>query len=148
MIEQAVARLHFLLSAIPPLLHAADGESFLLKPAPDKWSKQQILGHLIDSACNNHQRFVRIQFEDEPVIFYDQNNWNQHSYYQNRDKRQLVIFWEVYNMQLLQLITCIPDNLLQRKGRAKNAEPATLAWYINDYVAHLEHHLHQLVEYS
>src|SRR4030095_2595683 len=39
-----------------------------LKPAPGKWSKKEILGHLIDSATNNHQRFVRTQMTEELIF--------------------------------------------------------------------------------
>jgi hypothetical protein len=147
MIEQPAGRLRYLLQTIPPLLYAADAHDFSLRSRPGKWSKKEILGHLIDSACNNHQRFVRIQFEEMPRIIYDQDNWNACSYYQQRDKDQLVAFWEVYNNQLLELITRIPAGLLTREGVSGNGERHTLAWYITDYVTHMEHHLRQLVEY-
>ena len=60
-----------------PKLISLDETQFILKPAPNKWSKQEILGHLIDSAVNNHQRFVRTQFQDVPHIPYDQDQWNR-----------------------------------------------------------------------
>lgn len=147
MIEQPAGRLRYLLQTIPPLLYAADADDFSLRPRPGKWSKKEILGHLIDSACNNHQRFVRIQFEEMPRIIYDQDNWNACSYYQQRDKNQLVAFWEIYNKQLLELVTRIPAGLLTREGVSGNGKRYTLAWYITDYVVHMEHHLRQLVEY-
>lgn len=75
---------------IPPLLTAIGEPAFSTKPAPEKWSKKEIIGHLIDSATNNHQRFVRAQFEPTPQIYYDQNKWNEYSYY-DRMEGALVI---------------------------------------------------------
>ncbi len=48
-----------------------------IKLFPNKWSKKEIIGHLINSATNNHQRFVRCQFETIPKIVYDQNKWKE-----------------------------------------------------------------------
>jgi hypothetical protein len=56
------------------LLNAIEEPAFSLKQSPARWSQKEIIGHLIDSATNNHHRFVRGQFEDSPVIAYDQNN--------------------------------------------------------------------------
>ena len=76
MIENIVDRLQYLCDAIPSLIKQIPEQEFSHKSAPGKWSKKEILGHLIDSATNNHQRFVRAQFEDTPFIIYDQDNWN------------------------------------------------------------------------
>jgi hypothetical protein len=75
MINAALNRLEYLLKTIPALLNALDENEFSFKPAENKWSKKEILGHLIDSASNNHQRFVRAQFEEHANIFYHQNEW-------------------------------------------------------------------------
>jgi hypothetical protein len=71
LITQSLHRLHYLCRIIPPLLLVIDEQTFSHKPAPGKWSKKEIPGHLVDSANNNHQRFLRAQFEDVPAIFYD-----------------------------------------------------------------------------
>jgi len=122
-------------------------EEFSFKPSPDKWSKKEILGHLIDSAANNHQRFVRVQFEDVPTITYDQNMWNRYSYHSQVTTAQLITFWETYNRQLAELIIHIPHSNLLRECRIGKENNVTLGWLINDYLRHLEHHLKQLVEY-
>jgi hypothetical protein len=147
MLEQSIQRLQYLCNIIPPLLLNYSEEAFLYKPAPDKWSKKEILGHLIDSATNNHQRFVRVQFENVPTITYDQNMWNRYSYYAQLNSRQLIAFWELYNQQLAERIACIPEHLLQRECNIGKDANVTLEWLIDDYVRHLEHHLHQIVEY-
>jgi hypothetical protein len=88
----SVERLRFLCDIIPDLLNQIDNNVFSDKEQNNKWSKKEILGHLIDSATNNHQRFVRAQFETNPEIVYDQENWNLFSYYQQMDSRDLIGF--------------------------------------------------------
>ena len=97
MIQQSIQRLRFLCDTIPQLLSALEEHNFTYKPAPGTWSKKEIVGHLIDSATNNHQRFVRGQFEDVPVINYDTDAWNDHGYYNKIESRQIIAFL-VYNI--------------------------------------------------
>src|SRR4051812_6161898 len=101
MIRESVERLRYLCDTIPPLLKALDEEDFCRKPAPEKWSKKEIIGHLIDSAANNHHRFIRGQFEAVPIIRYDADAWNDHGYYNQIDSAQIISFWTSYNKQLL-----------------------------------------------
>jgi hypothetical protein len=146
MIEEATNRLQLLCSTIPALLAEIDEETFAFKPHPDKWSKKEILGHLIDSATNNHHRFVRTQFESLPAISYDQNQWNSFGYYNQIDSAQLIEFWAAYNKQLAELLKRIPEKALSRKCKA-GGNDVTLEFLINDYVVHLEHHLKQIINY-
>ncbi|WP_212004076.1 DinB family protein [Chitinophaga sp. HK235] len=147
MISASLQRWEYLCNTIPPLLTAISEEDFSFKPLPSKWSKKEILGHLIDSAANNHQRFVRIQFEETPTITYNQNEWNKHSYHQQAHSKQLIDSWTAFNRLLLGIAQHIPEQLLQRTCNTGKPEPVTLAYLINDYVVHLEHHLRQLVSY-
>lgn len=144
--EQAANRLEYLCQIIPELLAKIPLEAFESKPAPEKWSKKEILGHLIDSATNNHQRFVRAQFEAEPFIRYDQNGWNEASGYSKMDREHLIAFWKIYNQHLVLLIRQIPKENLDRTCHT-GEEAHTLEWLIVDYVVHLEHHLRQLTDY-
>ncbi|HTB26511.1 MAG TPA: DinB family protein, partial [Puia sp.] len=114
MIKNAGDRLEYLCDTIPVLLTNIDDHSFSEKVKPEKWSKKEIIGHLIDSATNNHQRFVRVQFEDKPNIVYDQNKWNSYNFYQQIDRQQIINFWTVYNRQLIELIRRIPNENLER----------------------------------
>ena len=143
----AANRLTFLTSLIPPKLRSIKEQEFNYKPAPGKWSKKEILGHVIDSATNNHQRFIRIQFEDKPIIYYDQDYWNNAAHYNQFDSRQLIDFWKDYNLFLIEIVKRIPEEKLSRTGLLKDKSSAPLFWYITDYVDHLEHHLRQLVKY-
>lgn len=92
MILQSTERLRVLCETIPTQLSDIEIHEFSDKPAPVQWSKKEILGHLIDSATNNHQRFVRGQFEHIPTIVYAQNNWNRYNYYQQMEGKQLIDF--------------------------------------------------------
>lgn len=147
MIQNSIERLNYLCNTIPKLLNEIDDTIFSEKLNSEKWSKKEILGHLIDSATNNHQRFVRSQFEQTPTVVYDQNNWNRYSYYQQINKNQIINFWIAYNKQLLELIKNIPGENLLKECRTSNGIVHTIEFLINDYLEHLEHHLKQIVNY-
>ena len=138
-------RLRFLIDNAVTLIHQENEVDFKVKPAPTKWSKQEILGHLIDSATNNHQRFVRSQFEETPKIPYDQNAWNKYNYYNDFSKKQLVTFWKSYNQQILSLIELIPQEKLNSLCNTGGNESFTIEFLFDDYVEHLEYHLRQIV---
>ncbi len=146
MIASAINRLNYIIDIAPPLLTAIGEEEMSATSSPGKWSKKQILGHLIDSAANNHQRFVRGQFEHIPAIRYDQDKWNAFNFYADIDSQQIISFWTIYNKQLIEIIKRIPAENLQRQVTMGEA-PVTLEFAITDYVAHLEHHLKQVIEY-
>src|SRR4249920_4023557 len=89
-VETCLAQLIHILDTIPAKLRAFTEEEFSAIPAPGKWSKKQILGHLIDSATNNHHRFVRAQFDVKPTILYQQELWNEFSYYQSMPQEHVI----------------------------------------------------------
>jgi hypothetical protein len=146
MINQALAQLTFIVEKAPSMLTQISEEKMSEKPAPNKWSKKEIIGHLIDSATNNHHRFVRGQFEAIPEIRYDQNGWNKYSFYQQIDSKQIILFWTIYNSQLIELIKRIPTDNLKRKVKVGD-NLLTIEYLIIDYVEHLEHHLKQAIDY-
>lgn len=145
MIQETINRLDHLLKILPPLLNAIPEKEFKTKPRPEKWSKQEILGHLIDSATNNHQRFVRFQFEEDPKIMYDQDNWVKYNHHNELSKEHVIQFWTLYNTHLLKIIRLIPEENLKRTGITNSK--VTLDWLINDYVVHLEYHMKQIVDF-
>ena len=142
----AVDRLENLCKSMPTLLHNISDVEFNYKQTSEKWSKKQILGHLIDSATNNHQRFIRSQFEYVPIISYDQNKWNVFNYYQQIKVGQLIIFWASYNLQLVALYKLIPSANLKNECNTGGQNNVTIEWLFNDYVSHLEHHLQKILE--
>ena len=123
--KEISSKLIGLCDTIPAILKTISAEEFSLKPVPHKWSKKEILGHLIDSAANNHQRFIRAQFET-PVIFYEQD------------------LWEAYNRHLAHVIEQIPQQNLSKTSIGKDGTACTLEFLINDYLNHLEFHLEQI----
>lgn len=146
MITRAIERLEYLIRIIPPLLFDIDDDMLGNKVSPEKWSKKEIIGHLIDSATNNHQRFVRAQFEVKPQIVYDQDKWNRFNYYQQLEKHHIISFWTIYNQHLLEILKRIPNENLKLECWV-GKKLLTLDYLINDYIDHLEHHLKQVVDY-
>jgi hypothetical protein len=116
------------------------------RPAPDKWSKKEILGHLIDSAANNHQRFVRAQLSAElKLAGYEQEAWVRTQQYQNESWAGLVQLWKSYNLHLLHLVSAIPESALHNHCFIGDNEPVTLEFLVQDYLRHLKHHLNQML---
>lgn len=148
MTKNSISRLQYLIDTIPSLLTEIEEIKFSEKQNLEKWSKKEILGHLIDSATNNHQRFIRCQFENIPKIVYDQNNWNKFNFYQQIDKNQIIQFWTIYNKQLVHLIKNIPNENLLNECKTSDDKNYTIEYLISDYVEHLEYHLQQIVEYK
>ncbi len=128
------------------LLRMSDVESSV-RSSTEKWSKKEILGHLIDSAANNHQRFVRAQLSGEVKLpAYDQRAWVQTQKYQEESWEELVAFWKQYNFFLLHLVQKIPTEKLKNFCFIGEQEPVTLEFLVTDYVSHLRHHLDQIIE--
>lgn len=146
-ITASIDRLTWLCQHIPALVEAIPVMELESKPAPGKWSKKEILGHLIDSAANNHQRFIRIQSENEPVIFYNQDDWVGLSKYNEIATEQLVATWKHYNLHLAAIAKAIPAQNLSLNGAGRDGQKHTLKWYFDDYVDHMEHHLRQIIAY-
>lgn len=126
------------------------------RPAPGQWSPKEIIGHLIDSASNNHGRFVRAQLQDD-LIFdgYEQAEWVRVEGYQGRKWADLVLLWQALNHHLAHVMaTADPDALTKPRARhnldalawrpVERGEPATLEYFMRDYVGHLKHHLRQV----
>src|SRR5215831_7358833 len=110
-VSTAIVRLQYLCDTIPLLLKAIPEQDFSNKPSPKKWSKKEILGHLIDSAANNHQRFVRGQFAPHTELpTYQQEQWVATQSYTTESWPDLVNLWLLYNRHLLHLLRHMPEN--------------------------------------
>ena len=114
------------------------------KPAPGKWSKKEILGHMIDSAQNNIRRFIVAQYEDNPTITYKQDNWVAISGYQTYDQTALVNLWYLLNKHIVVILERMPAEMMQRSCQTE--KPHTIDWLAKDYIRHLLHHLHQVLD--
>jgi hypothetical protein len=127
-----------------PLLSAIPEDAASKKPAPNKWSKKEILGHLIDSAANNHQRFIRLQLQTEISLpGYDQDNWVHLNHYQQRTWNEIVTLWSAYNRHLASVIESLDDSALGHVWHSPDGD-VTLEFIASDYVRHLKHHLAQI----
>jgi hypothetical protein len=148
-LRQTIAR------AVPRLL-ALDDERTRLRPAAGKWSPREIVGHLIDSASNNHQRFVRAALQDHlEFAGYAQDDWVALQQYHDAPWEELVTLWASYNQHLAHVMTSIPEatratvhtrHTLDRVAfkAVPSGAPTTLDYFMDDYVRHLQHHLRQI----
>jgi len=121
-----------------------------------EWSAKQVLGHLIDSAANNHQRFVRAQFTDDLVFAtYDGDQWVDAQKYNDAFWPDVIDLWRAYNLHLVRVVSLIPESVLTQRRDKHNfhqiafrtipqTEPTTLEYLIRDYVVHLKYHLDQI----
>jgi len=112
---------------------------------PGGWSRKQLLGHLIDSASNNHQRFVRAALQDSLEFpGYDQDSWQSVQAVQDVPWQTLLALWANYNRYLAHLITHLPTAKLDIPCRIGSNQPVTLRFLAVDYLSHLVHHLEQI----
>lgn len=109
------------------------------------WSRKQVLGHLIDSASNNHQRFVRAGLRASLEFpGYDQQGCVSFQAPQEAEWVLLVSLWASYNRYLAHVINRIPAAKLETPCRIGSGEPVTLSFLATDYLRHLLHHLRQI----
>ena len=147
-VAAAMQQLEIHISTFPGKMKQLASEDLLRKLAPGKWSKQEILGHLIDSAINNLKRFTEIQFLPHPytIISYRQNELIPVNDYQNLPLQHLLDLWQSLNRQIVFVVRNIAEEKLDYSvdPQYENKELKTLSWVICDYVAHMEHHFRQI----
>jgi hypothetical protein len=140
------ADLHSAIDAALDLFRNVDETRTAARPAPGKWCAREILGHLVDSACNNHRRFLVAQ-DAGSVVFdgYDQESWVERQRYADVPFRDIATLWVAYNRHLAHLMSCTPEASLTRSGRSPGGDgEVTLRFLMEDYVIHLRHHLDQI----
>ena len=117
------------------------------KPSEERWAIIEVVGHLVDSASNNHQRFVRAQ-ESDSLVFpkYDQNFWVRTQRYDRCSWDNLVELWKLLNLHLAHVIRQIPDHKMRAKCTITPNEPVSLSFLVEDYLVHLKHHLNKINE--
>lgn len=131
-----------LIERLPGRLAALPAETVSHKSAPNTWSAKEELGHLLDSAANNHQRIVRAQLEEKPAMpGYDGDGWVALHRYQQRDWKQLIDLWAGLNRQLLAAAEAVPERAWSRTCTIADSAPLTLKFVFEDYVDHMLHHL-------
>ncbi|SMB86221.1 DinB family protein [Deinococcus hopiensis] len=114
-------------------------------PAAGKWSAKEILGHLMDSAVNNHVRFIRAQAENPLHIpGYDQEHWNRCQAYQQVSWLELINLWLAYNLHIRRVLDLIPEATLGNMLVIGDGPRVTLQFVAEDYYEHLQHHIDQI----
>jgi hypothetical protein len=143
---QTAARLHDAIGEGLQLFQAVDDTRTTRRPPSGGWCARQVLGHLIDSACNNHRRFVLGQSADfTRYDGYNQDHWVDRQHYDKVAWRDLVTLWTAYNRHLAHVIACLPEAAASRHALAPDGDrPVTLAFLMDDYVTHLQHHVEQI----
>lgn len=113
---------------------------------PGSWSPKEELGHLIDSAANNHLRFARAAIEPEyRGDGYAQDDWVRIHNYQEMHWSKIVDFWFHYNSFIASLLSHIPDNKLETLCFIGASQGVSLRFLVEDYMLHMRHHIDHLL---
>jgi len=144
MIHSTAMELEAFIDQHLPALRNIPEADMLYKISDSKWSKKEILGHTIDSAQNNIRRFIVAQYEDEPKIVYAQDKWVGLSGYQQYDLPDLVNLWYFLNKHICNILGNILPEMAQRSCQTE--APHTIEWLAQDYLKHLRHHVHQVLD--
>jgi len=144
-------------AAIAADLHAALAEGLSLfagiddalsreRATPDGWCAREVVGHLIDSACNNHRRWIIGQTPGLAKFDgYEQNLWVSRQHYAEEPWADVVALWAAYNRHLRHVIACTPvENTLLSAMSSDGDGPVTIGFLMQDYVGHIRHHLEQV----
>jgi hypothetical protein len=141
-----IAHFEELLKTVPQRLVDLPDDAVAFKPTPNRWSKKEILGHLIDSAANNHQRFVRAQ-SNSRLEFpnYEQEFWVSTQSYATESWPDLVNLWLLLNRHLLHVVKMMPAAVLSNECVIGGRPAVTLEALAADYLRHVDNHLAQLL---
>ena len=142
----ALSKLENVLTSAESYLSTCSTAELARRPAPNKWSKKEILGHLIDSAVNNLQRFTEVQFQPKPYHLrgYNQEELVKANDYQNADIKEILGLFLQLNHRILKILAKQTPEMLAYEMVITDGTTVDLAFWIADYVEHAEHHLKQL----
>ena len=134
-----------LVKHVPDRLERISDRDTDIAPSPSKWSAREELGHLIDSAANNHQRIVRAQLENTPAMpGYAPQAWVDLHGYKRREWRELIELWRALNQQLSAAAEAVPESARSRTCTIAGSEPLTIEFVFEDYLEHMLHHLQHI----
>lgn len=143
---EIVNRLNHLLKTGEDFFNSGTENEFAYKPSSNKWSKKEILGHLIDSAINNLQRFTEIQYSNRPykIRKYNQDELVKANFYNEVNTEEIITYWIAINRQILHIIQKQDSISLAFKIELDNGNTSDFGNLIEDYVNHMEHHIKQI----
>src|SRR5271157_1324155 len=143
--EALSAELLLVVNSAEEILRRFSAEESRVPVLAGGWSCRQVIGHLIDSASNNHQRFVRASLQDSLEFpGYDQKGWARVQAAEEADWSLLLALWVNYNRYLAHVIAHLPPPKLEVPCRIGGSEPVTLKFLAEDYLRHMVHHLSQI----
>ncbi len=143
--QACAAALHSAIDDALPLFLRVDEARTAERPRPDKWCARETLGHLIDSACNNHRRFIVGQTGTVQFDGYTQDVWVALQGYQEIPWDTLVALWTAYNRHLAHIMSrTTPEGAARSALSPDGSRQITVGFLIHDYVRHLRHHLDQI----
>ena len=142
--QTIITELENIINKYIPLLNNLTEEKTSHKPAPGKWSKKELIGHLIDSAQNNIRRFIVAQYEEKPAISYAQDHWVRAADYENYPLIDLYRLWILINLHMIRVLKNIPAGMEKREVQTEALH--SIEWLASDYNKHLLHHLHQVLD--
>lgn len=147
MVEE-IKKLESLIDQITEYIKNAPEKEISMKLNSKKWSKKQILGHLVDSGINNLQRFTEIQFEEKPykIRTYKQDELVEANFYQMSETSDVLEFLLAINKRIINIVTVLTDDMLNYEITTDNNEKFDLKYLIEDYIKHFEHHIEQILE--
>jgi hypothetical protein len=149
--KQTIQELDQIVQEYSKKIRAISETEFSAKTLPHKWSKKEVLGHLIDSAQNNLRRFICGQYESiPPKIVYEQNNWVTSNNYADADSAEVITLWQLVNKRIIAVLTQMPSSAYSMKcdtGKT-NSQLYSIEWLAEDYVRHMKHHLNQILPKS
>jgi hypothetical protein len=152
-----MAQLNMVHDLSPPLVSLIQREVQVLRALPEteseirpggetSWSPREELGHLIDSAANNHIRFTRSLIEPEfRGPSYAQNDWVRTHRYQEMPWLTIVEFWFHYNSFIASLLKTVPEEKLLTPCFVGSGAGVSLQFLVEDYVLHMQHHIDHLL---
>ena len=144
--KEIAQNLRNIIKQIVPQLKAISNDDASIKPRPEKWSKKEIIGHLIDSASNNQQKFVRtMQQPHLDFVGYQQDFWVASQKYNQVDWLVVVGLWSFYNYHIAHIIESVDPSVLYNTISIAGSQPFTLRFIMTDYAEHLKHHLKQIL---
>jgi hypothetical protein len=145
--ELQIEKTERLLSIISEYFNSVSDAVLEFKPSESKWSKKEILGHLIDSAIHNLVRFTEINYVEKPYPHrpYSQIDLVNLNQYQAMDTNELIQLWLSLNKQIIRVFKNIDDKALDFQIILSDQSVIDLRFLMTDYVDHLEYHINQII---
>lgn len=145
--KQVVAELRGIVAQYEKNINAIPDAEFSAKPLPHKWSKKEVVGHLIDSAQNNLRRFIVGQYESQPpLITYQQDFWVESNQYQSMNSADIVQLWKLLNLRICSVLESMPESNYTKECNTGSLH--SMQWLASDYLKHLKHHMNQIISGS